>query len=70
MPAFDDLTGHVFERLTVLRRAADYVKPSGVPVVMYECACACGNRLTVAGHRLRERNTRSCGCIRRKEATV
>jgi hypothetical protein len=69
MPAFDDLTGRVFDRLTVLRRATDHVKPSGIYVVTYDCACACGNKLTVAGHRLRERKTRSFGCIRRKDVT-
>jgi hypothetical protein len=66
MPVFDDLSGGVFERLTVQRRADnDHVKPSGVRVVMYDCLCACGNKVTVAGHRLREKRTRSCGCLRR-----
>jgi hypothetical protein len=67
MPALDDLTGRVFERLTIIRGTNDPVKAGGVHVVAYECVCACGSKLTVAGHRLRGDKTRSCGCIRRKD---
>lgn len=54
-----DLTGRVFERLTVVsfagcrRRAA-----------LWLCRCACGGAATVYGQNLLGGGSRSCGCLR------
>lgn len=60
MPAFIDLTGQKFGRLTVLRRAPDVKK--GQP--RWECLCECGNPSTVDAGHLRSGATKSCGCIK------
>lgn len=55
-----DLTGQVFNRLTVLRKSAD-VTPVGAK---WDCLCACGNLTTVNSLKLRKGRTKSCGCHR------
>lgn len=55
---FQDLTGHVFGRLTVIRRDGD-VKPT-----RWICVCECGKEYaSTAGH-LKSGNIKSCGCLR------
>lgn len=54
-----DMTGLVFERLTVLSHAG-FDKHRNA---MWLCACSCGTRVTAGGHRLRRGHTRSCGCL-------
>lgn len=53
-----DLTGRQFGRLVALRLAG-YVGAKKA----WECECSCGNRTTVACHRLVGGRTRSCGCL-------
>jgi hypothetical protein len=64
MPAFIDLTGKVFGRLTVLGRNPQNHKRGA----RWDCQCVCGKLLTVIGESLRSGNTCSCGCWR-KEVT-
>lgn len=64
MPAFRDLTGQVFNRLTVLEQAE---KVGGRTA--WRCLCLCGAHLVVAGHALVSGNTKSCGCLSR-DATI
>lgn len=56
----DDLTGKIFERLTVIgvipREIGERTK--------YKCQCECGNTVNVDGSKLRNGHTKSCGCIR------
>lgn len=54
-----DETGHVYGRLTVLRRHI-LEKPGRA---MWECVCTCGNLVIVAGTGLRRGETKSCGCL-------
>lgn len=66
MPAFIDLTGHTYGRLTVIARA----NKSGVRT-KWRCRCACGKRCVVSRSALRSRTrgTQSCGCLL-VEATI
>ena len=66
MPKFIDLTGMKFDRLTVISRADNHITPSGKPIVMWQCECECGNIVKVAGGHLRNRLTKSCGCLLRE----
>lgn len=59
-----DLTGHVFGRLTVVRR----VENNGAGIPMWECGCECGNTTIVRGDTLRYGYTQSCGCLARENA--
>lgn len=64
MPAFIDLTGQKFGRLTVLRRGPDtvYRHPQ------WHCICECGTERLVKGQGLRNGGTTSCGCYSRERA--
>ena len=58
-----DLTGRVFGRLTVKKRAPDRgVHPRWL------CACICGKESDVSGVALRTGGTRSCGCLKKDTA--
>ena len=64
MMKFIDLTGQRFERLVVERRApvvADYVNRTA----RWFCRCDCGAEVVVGSLRLRQGNTKSCGCLQR-----
>lgn len=55
-----DLTGEVFEYLTVLRREGSDSRGEA----KWLCKCECGNEIIVLGGNLRTGHTQSCGCIR------
>jgi hypothetical protein len=59
MPAFIDITGHRYERLTVLRMTG---RKNGRP--LWRCRCDCGNEITIGANDLRRGNTKSCGCLK------
>lgn len=63
MPAFTDLTGRVFGRLTVLGHTG---RP-GHPRITWRCSCACGGEVLVARTNLHNGHTRSCGCLNVEE---
>ncbi len=48
-----------FHRLRVISQVESRNKSS-----MYLCECDCGNKKTVSGSKLRNGNTKSCGCLR------
>lgn len=54
----EDLTGRVFGRLTVLRRAENKNGRT-----RWLCRCECGNEKEVSAHELKNGRTRSCGCM-------
>lgn len=62
-----DLTGKRFGRLTVIRRAEDYISPHNNKIVMWHCKCDCGNEVIVQGNSLKNKNTQSCGCIAKEK---
>ena len=56
-----DLTGQVFGRLTVTRRA-----PSIKKQTMWYCKCVCGNEIVAQAQNLKTKHTRSCGCLEKE----
>jgi hypothetical protein len=65
MPEFQDLTGQRFGDLLVLRRAPDYISPTGKKTVRWECLCEnCGRKTVMLRNTLKAAT--SCGCIRGK----
>ncbi len=61
MPAFVDLTGQRFGRLTVLEKTN---KRSASGCVYWKCRCDCGKIKIVNGSALRSGSQQSCGCQR------
>jgi hypothetical protein len=54
---FEDITGQVFNRLTVIGFAGRIKKQS-----MWWCECECGTISCVNGSCLKDQHTKSCGC--------
>ena len=58
-----DLVGKTFGRLTVVRKAEDYISPRGNRASSrWECICDCGNTNVVSGGYLKNGRVKSCGC--------
>lgn len=64
MGKFEDLTGKIFNRLTVIKRAE-----IGKKEVYYLCKCTCGNEKIIRGKDLKYNKIKSCGCLN-KEKTI
>lgn len=63
---FIDLTGNVYGRLTVIKRAEDYIYPNGKRrAVQWLCKCECGTEVVARGTNL-SGHTSSCGCLNRE----
>lgn len=58
-----NLLGSQFGKLTVVREATYRDKTA------WECQCECGNTVVVRTNRLRNNETRSCGCLRRETSS-
>lgn len=63
MAKFENLTGMKFNRLTVIKRAEDYISPSNRKRVMWFCKCDCGNITKVSASNLKSGGVKSCGCL-------
>lgn len=63
MPAFKDLTGKKFGRLTVKYQINNIL---GRTAWMCKCDCNCENNYKVIGKNLLNGSTRSCGCLRKE----
>lgn len=61
-----DLSGRVFERLTVLGFAGLDARFKA----NWLCRCECGIEKTVGGNTLTQGETRSCGCLQREAASA
>ena len=59
---YDDISGQRFGKLTVIKRADDYISTKGKKYVRYECLCDCGNTKCVMASDLKKGATKSCGC--------
>lgn len=64
MTKLQDLTGQVFERLTVLGVAGKDKRGS----TLWECSCSCGHTTTALTYQLRSGLKKSCGCLSRELA--
>ena len=64
----EDLTGQIFNHLTVLRKSE---KTNKKHETFWECQCDCENKtiVHVRGTELKRGTTKSCGCLRRKRAS-
>lgn len=63
---FQDLTGHVFSRLTVTARAPS----NSYGHTRWHCKCSCGSDKTVYAADLKLGKMQSCGCLRRDLARL
>lgn len=59
MPKLNDLTGKVFDKLTVLEKA-----PSRARHVYWKCQCECGNIVEVSAESLKRNIPHDCGCVK------
>lgn len=59
---YKDLTDMRFGKLTVLKRANDWVGPNGHRHIQWLCQCDCGNTVIVKGSSLNAGYNKSCGC--------
>lgn len=62
MGTFVDLTGKVFDRLTVIDRAENGSQGR----IRWNCACECGGKAIVRSHALMTGHTKSCNCLMRE----
>ncbi len=62
MGTFNDLSGNRYDMLYVIRR----VDNSSDGYVQYLCQCDCGNYKIIKADNLRNGNTHSCGCLKKK----
>jgi hypothetical protein len=62
----NDLKNKKFGKLTVIKRAENYIKPSGESIVQWICDCDCGNKnIIVSSGHLQSGHTQSCGCLKK-----
>lgn len=66
MPCKVDLSGNIYEKLTVIAEAERLPGKKGVHWI---CRCECGNTITVAADNLRRGHSKSCGCIKSPDLT-
>jgi hypothetical protein len=64
-----DLTGQRFGRLMVIGQAPSVITDANVYRTMWHCQCDCGNKAVVGGENLKMGITKSCGCLRRENAS-
>lgn len=65
MGKFVDLTGQIFNYLTVIRKSDKKTKDNRI---LWECRCKCGNITYVTSNALKH-GTKSCGCYSRENAS-
>lgn len=58
LPKYDDLTGKIFNRLTVIKKGENKNKK-----IYWICKCECGNECEVRADSLKSGRTKSCGCL-------
>lgn len=66
----DDLTGVVFDRLTVIKQVEDKIEKDGTRRAQWLCICSCENKTKVVrtGKNLKNKTFKSCGCYERELA--
>jgi hypothetical protein len=61
-----DLTGEIFNKLTVIEQSDDYISANGTHYDKWRCRCECGNIIEIRGSSLRNGCTKSCGCLQKR----
>lgn len=64
-----DLTKQKFGKLTVIKRAKDYISPNGNKMIMWLCKCDCGKEVITQGNGLKNGHTKSCGCLQKEKVS-
>lgn len=65
-----DLIGQKFGKLNVVGSASRRVDSRGRGLIYWKCTCDCGGDIELGTAVLRSGNTKSCGCIHKKEDLV
>ncbi len=68
--AIKDETGKRYGKLIVLKRDNDFTIPKKRKNAYWICQCDCGNIVSVIGSKLRNGETKSCGCLRYETKNV
>lgn len=63
---FKNIIGEKFDRLTVVDITDERSKDGSV---IWKCQCECGNIIQCSTKKLRNKNTRSCGCLQKEIAS-
>jgi hypothetical protein len=61
MQRVNDITGNVYTRLVVIRRAGKTNSGN----IIWECRCVCGNLTKSTTQRLSIGDVKSCGCLKK-----
>lgn len=61
-----DLTGRVFTRLVVIKRAPSTLSKKNKQTTRWVCSCSCNNIITTDSASLIRSKTRSCGCLQKE----
>lgn len=64
---YEDLTGQIFERLTVVEIDKDKNK-TGRTYWLCKCSCGNSNLVSVSVNNLKSGNTKSCGCLKKERS--
>lgn len=59
IPKLVNLTGKVFDKLTVLEKASSHAHH-----VYWKCQCECGNIIEVSAESLKANIPHDCGCVK------
>ena len=65
MKNFNDLIGHKFGKLTVIKNVGTNKRHN----TLWLCKCECGNNKIVARDKLITGNTKSCGCLKKQHCS-
>lgn len=69
MGNFRDRTGERVGKLTIIKRAPNYIGKDNKTRTMWECRCDCGNVVIVRGDSLKINHTSSCGCYQKERVS-
>ena len=64
-PKYEDLTNQRFGRLTVIEECGMGNNRNHI----WKCKCDCGNYVNVEAYRLKNEQTKSCGCLQKEKAS-
>lgn len=67
---YEDMTGKVFGKLTVISQGDDEITTKGKRHIRWICKCECGRETLVRGTALRNGHTQSCGHCSRSESNL
>lgn len=64
---YKDITGKKYNMLTVIGLKEIKIKENGRKDAYWICRCDCGNEVVALGTSLKTSNTKSCGCLLKKQ---